>query len=150
MKIFLPVIVLIADGNTREFNLFHIFYCYSYVGFILKKNCDSAPDLSNKENDGRCKGAKPQNSMNKILKINIQEDVRRQELHPIILSNYSLYSPSGKISTVSRKILVSIRLQYSLYSGFFLFPITLLNLTNWVNSTRTSQTWLKVVENSSR
>ena len=68
LQMYLPETVLVADGDTWEFNLFHIFYLHSYVSFILKENRDSVSHLSNKENDGRSKGTKPQNSVNKSFK----------------------------------------------------------------------------------
>ena len=57
---FLPVAVLVADGDAWEINLFHIFYFDIYIGFILKENCYSASHLSSEQDDGCCKSYEPQ------------------------------------------------------------------------------------------
>ena len=56
----LPVTVLIANGDTWEYDLFQVFYFDIYSGFILKENGYSASHLSNEQNDGACKDHQPQ------------------------------------------------------------------------------------------
>ena len=64
---FLPVTVLIADGDAWEFNMFYVFYRYSYVGFILKENRYSVSNLYNEQTDSHCKNQAPQRPACRLL-----------------------------------------------------------------------------------